>query len=250
MTSDFRTYMNFACARHRLLLKTCCLVFGISLVAQIAAAADAPENIPPRPHEPCVLESVEKIQGFYDSVTDLEGRFVQSTEAVGIGASLAGEESQATGRVVLAKPGRMRWEYEAPEPSLVISNGKSLWIYDPSAGEAQHLAVTEEYLSGAALQFLMGGGVLLEEYDVRQERCAPDQVDLILLPKRPATYESLRLRANRETGQIIETVLVDLLGNTTRLSLQGMQTNRSPEDSRFVFVAPPGVRVLDLGSHD
>ena len=250
MTFSFFKSMSLTYPRHRLLLETCCVLFGITLMAQLATAADSAEKVAPRVGESCVLESVERIQRFYDSVTDLEGRFVQSTEAVGIGASLGGEEPQATGRVVLAKPGRMRWEYEVPEPSLVISNGKSLWIYDPSAGEAQHLAVTEEYLSGAALQFLMGGGVLLEEYDVQGKRCSPDQVDLVLRPKSPATYEWLELRADRKTGQILETVLVDLLGNTTRLSLHDMQTNRSPDASRFVFVAPPGVRVIDLGPLD
>ena len=247
MRSGFCNHMRLTRTRQRLLLEICCVLLGVTLVAQPATAADSLEKTAPRVVEPCVLESVEKMQSFYDSVTDLEGRFVQSTEAVGIGASLGGEESQATGRVVLAKPGRMRWEYEAPEPSLVISDGKSLWIYDPLAREAQHLAVTEEYLSGAALQFLMGGGVLLEEYDVEGKRCSPDQVDLVLHPKSPATYESLELRANRETGQIVETVLVDILGNTTRLSLHSMQTNRSPDASRFVFIAPPGVRVIDLG---
>ena len=51
--------------------------------------------------------------------------------------------------------GRMRWTYVAPEPSLVVSDGKQLWIYDPVNREAQHLTVTAAYLSGAALSFVI-----------------------------------------------------------------------------------------------
>jgi len=66
-------------------------------------------------------------------------------------ATLPGEETLTRGRVVFAKPGRMRWVYESPEPSLVVSDGETLWIYDPAAREAQRLPVTQGYLTGAAL---------------------------------------------------------------------------------------------------
>lgn len=229
-----------------LLSEICCAFAWLVLVSQSPAASDSSQKPEPVVEASCVRTSVERIQRFYDSVNDLEGRFLQTTESVGIGAALSGESSKSEGRVVLAKPGRMRWEYLSPEPSLVISDGKHLWLYDESAREAQHFAVTEEYLSGAALQFLMGGGILEEMYEVQGRACSGSMVDLLLLPRRPASYERLELRANRETGEIVETVLVDLLGNKTRLALHDIRTNRNPAPSRFVFVAPPGVRVIDL----
>ena len=234
-------------SRLRILFSKLCLAVGwIVLVSQSAAASDPSRESEPGADASCVKTSVEGIQRFYDSVYDLEGRFVQTTESVGFGAALSGESSKSEGRVVLAKPGRMRWEYLSPEPSLVISDGKQLWIYDESAREAQRFAVTEEYLSGAALQFLVGGGILQEAYEIRGGACSGSMVDLLLFPRRAATYERLELRANRETGEILETVLVDLLGNKTRLALHDIRTNRGPAASSFVFVAPPGVRVIDL----
>src|ERR1700720_4769453 len=37
-----------------------------------------------------------------------------------------------SGKVYFSRPGRMRWEYEAPEQKLFISDGKTVWFYVPS----------------------------------------------------------------------------------------------------------------------
>lgn len=230
----------------RWVLHVFCGWVSLLLVFPLAGKSESPTRAASPTANACVKTALETIQNFYDSLTDLEGRFRQTTESVGIGAAIPGESSQSKGRVILAKPGRMRWQYESPEPSLVISDGKDLWIYEETAREAQHLAVTTDYLSGAALQFLMGGGRLQDEYEVQGGACTDDEVEVRLLPRRPSTYERLDLRAKSDTGEIVETVLIDLLGNRTRLSLYDVRTNRNPAASVFVFDVPPGVRVIDL----
>ena len=37
-----------------------------------------------------------------------------------------------SGTVYFSRPGRMRWEYEAPEQKLFVSDGKTVWFYVPS----------------------------------------------------------------------------------------------------------------------
>jgi outer membrane lipoprotein carrier protein len=78
----------------------------------------------------CTARAVEKIQHRYESVRDLSADFVQTTRSVALGA--AGASTASRGSVVFAKPGKMRWQYDAPEPSLVVSDGKWLWIFDPA----------------------------------------------------------------------------------------------------------------------
>ena len=73
-------------------------------------------------------------------------------------ARAAAEVAPSRGRVEFAKPGRMRCEYEAPEPSLVVSDGKTLWIYDPTAKEVQVLAGRAGLPLGGGVQFLLGEG--------------------------------------------------------------------------------------------
>jgi outer membrane lipoprotein carrier protein len=184
------------------------------------------------------------LQRRYEAVRDLEASFEQSTRSVALGRP--GATSKSRGTVVFAKPGRMRWTYLEPEPSLVVSDGKVLWIYDAAHREAQRLVVTEAYLSGAALSFLLGEGEILRDFEMKALECGEASALLDLVPRQPATYERLHARIDPRSGELLETTVIDLLGNATTVALRDLRVNRDPEASLFRFEPPPGVRVLDL----
>jgi outer membrane lipoprotein carrier protein len=147
----------------------------------------------------------------------------------------------------VAKPARMRWSYESPEPSLVVSDGETLWIYDPGFREAQRLPVEQGFLSGAAVQFLLGQGDMRREFAISQiGACAPDRLQLELVPREPASYEKLRVVANPRTGDLAETEVHDLLGNVTAVAFSELEFNRDPAAATFRFDPPEGVTVVDL----
>lgn len=193
---------------------------------------------------PCVRSAVEAIQKRYETVRDLSARFEQTSHSVALGR--AGGSSVSSGRVVFAKPGRMRWHYEEPEESLVVSDGRWLWIYDAALREAQKFEVGEAWLSGAAIQFLLGEGRILRDFHTRADACGPAEAVLELVPRRPATYEKLRLRADPRSGDILETEVHDLLGNVTRVAFRDLEVNTDPPPETFTFQAPEGVKVLEL----
>jgi outer membrane lipoprotein-sorting protein len=192
----------------------------------------------------CVRAAVEAIQKRYEAIDDLRASFVQTTRSVALGAS--GPLTTSRGSVIFAKPGKMRWSYSEPEESLVVSDGRWLWLYDPSNREAQKLAVGDGYLSGAAIQFLLGEGEILRDFRVTAEACDESEARLVLMPRRPASYERLRVRADRASGDLLETEIVDLLGNVTRVAFEGIETNVGPAPELFRFVAPAGVSVIEL----
>lgn len=214
-------------------------VLAGALLASPAARASGPQT------GACAEALAARVQSRYESVRDLRARFEQRTRRVSLGH---GESRALLGRgtVVFAKPGRMRWTYEAPEPSVVVSDGESLWIYDPVAGEAQHLTLGAGFLSGAAIQFLLGRGNLLREFKVSSGPCEEVPTRLVLSPREDAPYERLEVRADPKTGEISETLVADLLGNVTRVQFQEVRTNSDPDPSLFRFDPPEGVRVLEL----
>jgi outer membrane lipoprotein-sorting protein len=108
--------------------------------------------------------------------------------------------------------------------------------------------VTAGYLSGAALQFLLGDGDLLEEFDVKVTACTADRISLELLPKKDASYELLGLVAARESGDIESTSVVDLFGNRTEIRFEGVAINQSPAASVFEFEVPEGVELIDYAA--
>ena len=84
----------------------------------------------PDPTQACGLAAAERVQERYRDVRDLRAEFVQTSQSVGLAGG--GQASAASGSVVLQVPGKMRWSYEKPEPSLIVSDGQVLWIYAPA----------------------------------------------------------------------------------------------------------------------
>ncbi len=193
----------------------------------------------------CAEQVALRVQSHYDGVRDLDAEFSQSTRSVVLG-SVPGEETSARGRVVFAKPGRMRWAYESPEPSLVVSDGETLWIYDPAAKEVQVLSVDAGFLSGTAIQFLLGEGEILESFSVDAESCEGEEVSLGLRPKQSSSYERMELRVYKASGAIRATAVVDLFGNRTDVVFEKVQRNQGPSDALFRFEPAEDDRVLTL----
>lgn len=208
----------------------------VALLGGAIARADGEESVD------CAREIAARVQARYDGVQDLEARFTQTSRSVAFGR--AGQELHASGIAVFAKPGRMRWTYEKPEPSVVVSDGQTLWLYDPKAREVQEFPVGQGFLSGSAVQFLLGEGLILRDFEVRAEQCPSDTVRLLLTPKQDATYETLELVVVAASGDVKGTAVVDLFGNRTEVTFESLQLDRHPDPSSFRFQVEPGVKVL------
>jgi outer membrane lipoprotein carrier protein len=193
----------------------------------------------------CAADVAARVQRRYDGVRDLRGRFEQRTERAALGG--APEDALvARGEVLFAKPGKMRWRYEAPEPSLVVSDGKTLWVFDEAAREVQKLPLAEGYLSAAGVQFLLGDGKLIDEFRIAARDCDAPIVTLMLAPLRPSHFESLELGVEAKTAAVAETTVVDLFGNRTRVTFVDLRENTGPGAELFRFEAPAGVRVIEV----
>jgi outer membrane lipoprotein carrier protein len=220
----------------RLLLIAISTLAGVSFLPA-AAAADDPSK--------CVDGAIAAIQKRYESVSDLSASFVQTTRPVAFNGK-AGGGQVSRGTVSFAKPGKMRWQYTEPEPSLVVSDGETLWIHDPVHAEVQRMRVTEGYLSGAAIQFLIGEGDMRRDFEISGIACRDDASELELVPKADVGFEKLRVVADREIGELRRTTIYDLLGNVTEVEFSDVRANQGLDDSVFRFEAPSGHDVIDL----
>jgi outer membrane lipoprotein carrier protein len=220
---------------------------ALALGAAFAAAAGADEApAAAQPEASCAEQIAGRVQAHYEGVRDLSARFTQTSRVASLGGGPGGGDMATRGRVVFAKPGRMRWSYEEPEESLVVTDGSTLWTWDPGLGEAQRVAVGEGFLSGAAIQFLIGEGDVLETFAVEADSCEGERVVLRLLPYDAASYERLLLEVDPASGRVHATEVVDLFGNATRVAFSQMRTNTSPDDATFTFEPPEGARVIEV----
>ena len=207
--------------------------------ASLLARADQP------PQPACRDAAVAALQRRYESAKDLRAEIVQTTRSVALGAN-ASQQMTSKGTVVFAKPGKMRWSYEEPEPSLVVSDGETLWIYDPTFREAQKLPATEGYLSGAAIQFLLGEGAIERDFEISALGCEAATAELSLQPRKPSSYEKLHVVVNPQTGDLLKTTVFFVLGNVTEVAFFNIERDVNPAASLFRFDPPADVRVIEL----
>jgi len=193
----------------------------------------------------CGDAAAAALQHRYEFVKDLRADIVQTTRAVALGPEPS-QQMISKGSVVLAKPGKLRWSYDEPEPSLVVSDGETLWIYDPVFREAQKLPAAEGYLSVAAVQFLLGEGEMERDFEVSALSCASEATELRLVPRTAASYEALHVLLNRTTGELLRTTVYFVLGNVTEVAFSNIEVNRNPAPSVFQLDLPADVRVIEL----
>jgi outer membrane lipoprotein-sorting protein len=88
-----------------------------------------------------------------------------------------------SGTVYFRRPGRMRWEYEAPEEKLFLADGKSVWFYVPADHTATKAPIKESSDWRTPLALLTGKANL-------SRLCS--RVDLIVQKGTPPGHAILR----------------------------------------------------------
>jgi outer membrane lipoprotein carrier protein len=233
------------------------LVFVLAFAAGTAAApttipATKPAASPAAAaaETPDLRTILERMQQRYDQAKDLRARFSQNyTRAV------VGRATVSTGTLTFKKPGKMRWDYEKPEPQMFLSNGQVLWLYQPDDKQAFKQGLKASQLP-AALAFLMGKGKITDEFEVAfaqepkdaKEKLPgrPGDIRLALSPKQPqSTYKSILFVVDAKEYLVRESVLVDAQGNTNHFIFDGLEVNTKVADSLFKWSPPAGVRVVD-----
>ena len=76
---------------------------------------------------------VERVQAYLNGIRTLSSRFEQ----------YSGDGGSASGQLWLARPGRMRFEYDPPVPVLLVANGKNIFYYDKELEQVSELRVED-----------------------------------------------------------------------------------------------------------
>jgi outer membrane lipoprotein carrier protein len=189
---------------------------------------------------------IDRMQKRYDQAKDFRARFSQNYSRAVVGRS-----TLSTGTVAFKKPGRMRWDYDKPEPRMFVSNGQVMWLYEPTEKQAFKQDLKNSQLP-AALAFLMGKGKIADEFDVAFAKAAkqgrPGDYRLALTPKQPqSAYKSILFVVDPKEFLVRETVLVDPQGNTNHFIFDDLEVNDKVPDTLFKWTPPAGVRVVDTG---
>jgi len=181
----------------------------------------------------------ENLDHFFEDVKTYSARFQQVVLDEGFNPI---EES--SGRVIIKRPGRFRWDYEPPNETRIISNGEKVWIHDV---ELEQVTVRsyEKALGNTPAALLAGGAEVSEAFEISDlgevngplhwVRMVPDSADV--------GFEDIRI--GFEDGRLRVMELIDGLGQTTRITMTDGEENPPIDDARFNFTPPESADVID-----
>ena len=175
------------------------------------------------------------VQAFYEKTKDLETSFVQTYTYAAFGRS---QTSRGTLRV--KKPGKLRWDYDAPAAKTIVVNGSRLVQFEPEANQAYVDDHFDASAMSAAVTFLLGRGSLEKEFDL----ATGGEGKLVLTPKKPdARVEQVVLTVG-EGGEVKVTRVVDGSGNVNEIVFQKLRRNVGLKDELFVLELPKDVHLV------
>jgi outer membrane lipoprotein carrier protein len=194
--------------------------------------------------QPSADELAVSLQRKYDTVRDFTADFTQTYRG-----GVLNRELKDTGRVVIQKPGKMRWEYQAPEEKLFVSDGVKVYWYVPADKQVRVSDVPSATGASTPALFLAGKGNIVRDFIAsvaeRPAGYAANTVALKLVPRTPqAEYDWLIIVVDSDTLALRGLVTADSQGGTSNMAFTNLKENVNPTDKQFTFTPPRGVEVV------
>ena len=163
---------------------------------------------------------------FSQTVRDKDGRTIQS----------------ASGKLMFARPGKFRWEYESPSQQIIVGDGEKLWFYDKDLNQ-----VTVKKLEGAlesSPAALLAGSNDIEQYYNLDAKGEKDGLDWLEAYPRDSDSMFSKVRMGL-SGNVLDTMaLYDQMGQVTTIRFSKLQRNPKLAEKLFTFTPPTGADVI------
>lgn len=161
----------------------------------------------------------------------------------------AGADRVESGTLWLKKPGKMRWEYRAPQQKLFLSDGQNAWLYLPDDRQVRKTSARKLDDLRSPLAFLLGKAHL--EKELQSLSLASDLAPLIPgdvvlrgVPKALASSVNQVMLEVTPDSRITRIIVEGADGTETEYRFSDQKENVEIPRQSFRFTPPPGVEVI------
>ena len=207
------------------------LVVYVAMLAGVSASALGAPGKPDASGE-------ARLRQFLDSVQVLEGNFRQR-----VTDSRQEVLEDASGTVVMQRPGRFRWHYRQPFERVIVSDGEKLWLYEADLDQVTVRRLSEG-LGDTPAALLTGRESVLEQFRVARS-WRDDGLDFVSLVPLSADASFAGVTLGFAGSELRRLLLDDRLGQQTRIDFSGLKTNPVVPPGTFRFEPPAGADVID-----
>lgn len=197
------------------------LVASLSMSASVAVAADS------------LLDFSNNLKSFRASFAQT----VYDADSVVLQESL--------GTVVLARPGRFKWTYEAPVSQVIVADGLTLWVYDEEIKQVTRQPQSTT-LGSAPIGLLSGQRDLASEFAIT-ELGVKDDLEWFQLQPLVSDTDFNEIFIAIQSGSLHAMELRDNFDQATQIIFSNFEKNIALDNELFTFVVPEGVDVVGEG---
>ena len=191
--------------------------------------------------ETCDEALLGRVQEAYQAIDGFSGRFEQ------VDHQADGKSAMAEGKIAYRKPGRMRWDYDPPHEQLVVTDGETVWLFDPLLDNVtvQPLA---EVTQGTPLAFLLGVGVLTEDFRCRAHTRPPPEDGLTYLELVPRekipTLAFIQIGVRFVSAALQSLLMIDTQDNLRMVRLQNLRHGTNFPADHLAFTVTGDMEVI------
>jgi chaperone LolA len=183
------------------------------------------------------VQGLDRLRTYLDQFDSLRAKFRQ--EVVNRDLELV---EQASGEVILKKPGRFVWNYEQPFERVIMSDGDKIWLYEADL-EQVTVRRLDAGIGETPASLLTGTADVLDHFEY-VDASAVEGLELIQLRPRSAESDFESIILGFDGDMLVQIALLDRLAQRTRLYLTEIERPTSVRAEDFVFVIPAGVDVI------
>jgi len=153
---------------------------------------------------------------------------------------------EGTGNLAISKPNLINWKTITPDETLLISDGNTLWSYDPFIEQASAYSLAKSIHNTPILLLTSDEPTLWQQYQVKQDgqRFIVTPINANSQIKQLTLSFSTTKNSNTDV-QLSEFSFQDATGQVSQISLSHFNSKVKPDAALFTFTLPEGVRLED-----
>ena len=170
------------------------------------------------------LETVKKYEDYLNNLKTLSGEFTQTNS----------RGQSASGKIQIARPGKMRLTYKPPSPLTIVADGKWLITFDRDSKQVDYVSLENTPAAFILRPQVRFKGDVEVTNVISKEKTT--EISLIRTEDPDAGYITLVFEDNPVA--LKEWSVVDGQGITTRVSLSNMQSGVTLNPQLFKIQSP------------
>lgn len=184
-------------------------------------------------------DAQNQLRQFVASVASATGDFTQQT----LLASGKSKPAQ-TGQFSFQRPGHFKWQVKKPYAQLIVSDGRTLFQYDPDLNQVTERSV-DKSIGASPAAILFGSGSLDDAFATA---VLPDKDGFEWLRAKPRSAEAgfTHVDIGFKNNLPARLLVLDAFGQTTRIDLGHIAPNPKLAADEFRFSPPNGVDIVKM----